>query len=55
MRWFANANIAVIRDTSLSCQTPDVLTQKMADLLFALIMAASRRLVEPSNHVDDGH
>ena len=32
-----------------------MLTQTTADTLFALIMAASRRLVELANHVRDGH
>lgn len=36
------------------CHTPGVLTETTADTLFALIMAASRRLVELANHVRDG-
>jgi gluconate 2-dehydrogenase len=36
------------------CHTPGVLTETTADTIFALIMAASRRLVELSNHVRDG-
>lgn len=36
------------------CHTPGVLTETTADTLFALIMAASRRLVELSNHIREG-
>ena len=36
------------------CHTPGVLTETTADTLFALIMAASRRLVELSNLVREG-
>lgn len=38
----------------LLCHTPGVLTETTADTVFALIMAASRRLVELSNHVREG-
>lgn len=37
------------------CHTPGVLTETTADTVFALIMCASRRLVELSNHVRNGH
>ncbi len=51
-----NYDIAALRARGiLLCHTPGVLTQTTADTLFALIMAASRRLVELSNHVRDGH
>nr|WP_236598970.1 D-glycerate dehydrogenase [Ramlibacter monticola] len=38
----------------LLCHTPGVLTETTADTVFALIMTASRRLVELSNHVREG-
>ncbi|SAK57242.1 2-hydroxyacid dehydrogenase [Caballeronia ptereochthonis] len=41
------------RDITL-CHTPGVLTETTADTVFALIIAASRRLVELSNHVREG-
>lgn len=51
-----NYDIAALRARGiLLCHTPGVLTQTTADTLFALIMAASRRLVELANHVRDGH
>ena len=37
------------------CHTPGVLTETTADTIFALVMATSRRLVELSNHIRDGH
>ena len=37
------------------CNTPGVLTETTADTIFALIMAASRRLVELALHVREGH
>ena len=36
------------------CHTPGVLTETTADTVFACIIAASRRLVELSNHVREG-
>jgi gluconate 2-dehydrogenase len=39
----------------LLCHTPGVLTETTADTVFALVMAASRRIVELSNHVREGH
>lgn len=36
------------------CHTPGVLTETVADLLFALILGASRRLVELARYVQDG-
>ncbi len=51
-----NYDVAALRERGVVlCHTPGVLTQTTADTLFALIMAASRRLVELSNHVRDGH
>lgn len=51
-----NYDVAALRARGiLLCHTPGVLTQTTADTLFALIMAASRRLVELANHVRDGH
>ncbi len=38
----------------LLCHTPGVLTETTADTIFALIMAASRRLVELAQHVREG-
>jgi D-3-phosphoglycerate dehydrogenase len=35
--------------------TPDVLTETTADLAFALLMAAARRLVESDRYVREGH
>jgi gluconate 2-dehydrogenase len=37
------------------CHTPGVLTETTADTIFALIMATSRRLVELSQYVREGH
>jgi len=37
------------------CHTPGVLTETTADTIFALLMATSRRIVELSNWVRDGH
>lgn len=51
-----NYDVAALRARGiLLCHTPGVLTQTTADTLFALIMAANRRLVELANHVRDGH
>jgi phosphogluconate 2-dehydrogenase len=50
-----NYPIAALRERGiLLCHTPGVLTETTADTVFALIMAASRRLVELSNHVREG-
>nr|WP_236600117.1 D-glycerate dehydrogenase [Ramlibacter alkalitolerans] len=38
----------------LLCHTPGVLTETTADTVFAMVMAASRRIVELSNHVREG-
>ena len=38
----------------LLCHTPGVLTETTADTVFAMIMAASRRIVELANHVREG-
>ncbi|HWI82749.1 D-glycerate dehydrogenase [Ramlibacter sp.] len=50
-----NYDVAALRERGITlCHTPGVLTETTADTLFALIMAASRRLVELSNHVREG-
>lgn len=50
-----NYDVAALRERGIMlCHTPGVLTETTADTLFALIMAASRRLVELSNHVREG-
>jgi gluconate 2-dehydrogenase len=36
------------------CHTPDVLTESVADLLFAMVLATSRRLLELGNLVREG-
>ena len=46
---------ALERRGILLCNTPGVLTETTADTIFALVMAASRRLVELAAHVRDGH
>lgn len=37
------------------CHTPDVLTETVADTVFAILMATQRRVVELSNLVREGH
>jgi gluconate 2-dehydrogenase len=50
-----NYPVAALRERGiLLCHTPGVLTETTADTVFALIMAASRRIVELANHVRDG-
>lgn len=50
-----NYPIAALRERGiLLCHTPGVLTETTADTVFAMIMAASRRLIELANHVRDG-
>ncbi|SAL75066.1 2-ketogluconate reductase [Caballeronia terrestris] len=50
-----NYDLAYLKQRGIAlCHTPGVLTETTADTVFALIMAASRRLVELSNHVRDG-
>jgi phosphogluconate 2-dehydrogenase len=50
-----NYDLAALRARGIMlCHTPGVLTETTADTLFALIMAASRRLVELSNLVREG-
>jgi phosphogluconate 2-dehydrogenase len=39
----------------LLCHTPDVLTETVADTVFAILMATQRRVVELSNLVREGH
>lgn len=51
-----NYPLAALRDRGiLLCHTPGVLTETTADTVFAMIMAASRRIVELANHVREGH
>ena len=45
---------ALQRRRILLCHTPGVLTETTADTIFALVMAASRRLVELANLVREG-
>jgi phosphogluconate 2-dehydrogenase len=50
-----NYDLAALRTRGIVlCHTPGVLTETTADTLFALIMCASRRLVELSNLVREG-
>ncbi|SAK77000.1 2-ketogluconate reductase [Caballeronia arationis] len=50
-----NYDLACLKRRGITlCHTPGVLTETTADTVFALIIAASRRLVELSNHVRDG-
>nr|WP_205964819.1 D-glycerate dehydrogenase [Ramlibacter agri] len=50
-----NYPIAELRQRGITlCHTPGVLTETTADTVFALIMAASRRIVELANHVREG-
>jgi len=50
-----NYDLAALRGRGVMlCHTPGVLTETTADTVFALIMAASRRLVELSNLVQAG-
>ncbi len=51
-----NYPVAALRERGiLLCHTPGVLTETTADTVFALVMAASRRIVELANHVREGH
>jgi phosphogluconate 2-dehydrogenase/gluconate 2-dehydrogenase len=51
-----NYDLAHLRQRDITlCHTPGVLTETTADTVFALIIATSRRLVELSNHVREGH
>src|SRR4029453_4377629 len=50
-----NYDLAYLKRRGItSCPSPGGLTETTADTLFALIIAASRRLVELSNHVREG-
>lgn len=50
-----NYPVAALRERGIVlCHTPGVLTETTADTVFALVMAASRRLVELAGHVRDG-
>jgi gluconate 2-dehydrogenase len=37
------------------CHTPGVLTETVADLLFSMVLATSRRIAEMARYVQDGH
>jgi phosphogluconate 2-dehydrogenase/gluconate 2-dehydrogenase len=51
-----NYDLACLKQRGITlCHTPGVLTETTADTVFAMIIATSRRLVELSNHVRDGH
>ncbi|KAA1009733.1 D-glycerate dehydrogenase [Paraburkholderia panacisoli] len=51
-----NYDLAHLKQRGITlCHTPGVLTETTADTVFAMIIAASRRLVELSNHVRNGH
>ncbi|MCU7371130.1 D-glycerate dehydrogenase [Paucibacter sp. O1-1] len=50
-----NYDLAALKARGITlCHTPGVLTETTADTIFALIMAASRRLVELAQHVREG-
>jgi len=50
-----NYDLGFLRQRGIAlCHTPGVLTETTADTVFALIMAASRRLVELASHVREG-
>ncbi|MCE7793031.1 D-glycerate dehydrogenase [Salipaludibacillus sp. CUR1] len=52
---FDNINVEKATEKGISvCNTPDVLTDTTADLAFALLMAAGRRIVEAAEYVKDG-
>ena len=51
-----NYDLSFLKQRGITlCHTPGVLTETTADTVFALVIAASRRLVELSNHVREGH
>jgi glyoxylate reductase len=53
---YNNIDIAAATDRKIIVtNTPDVLTESTADLTFALLMAAARRLVEASDYLRQGH
>ena len=50
-----NYPVAALRERGiLLCHTPGVLTETTADNVFAMVMAASRRIVELASHVREG-
>jgi len=52
---FDNVNIRCATEKGIAiCNTPDVLTDTTADLTFALLMAAARRLIEAAEFVKEG-
>jgi D-3-phosphoglycerate dehydrogenase len=52
---FDNINVdAATEQGIIVCNTPGVLTQTTADLAFALLMSAARRIAESSNYVLEG-
>ena len=47
--------LAALRDRGIVlCHTPDVLTESVADLLFGMVLATSRRLLDMADLVRDG-
>lgn len=51
-----NFDLAALRRRGITlCHTPGVLTETVADLLFAMMLATSRRVVELARYVREGH
>ncbi|RTZ44529.1 D-glycerate dehydrogenase [Candidimonas sp. SYP-B2681] len=46
---------ALYRRGIMLCHTPGVLTETVADLLFSMVLATSRRIAEMARYVQDGH
>jgi glyoxylate reductase len=52
---YDNIDIHKAKENNVTvCNTPEVLTDSTADLAFALILAAARRVVESANYVKEG-
>lgn len=52
---YDNIDVKAATDQGIAvCNTPDVLTDTTADLVFALLMAAARRLIEAADYIKDG-
>ncbi len=52
---FDNINVEASSKYGVTvCNTPDVLTDTTADLAFALLMAAGRRITEAAEYINDG-
>lgn len=52
---FDNIDVSAATKRKIAvCNTPDVLTETTADLTFALLMAAARRLMEASEYIKEG-